>query len=650
VLYCLAFRTTVLFLEGNTVQIRSKFYHALLFLAVLLAPVRSVPGQVLTVSPSEPKVGTQINVSYDESAPGAAIKGGSSLVLEAMVVRSEGFNLLKEIPLKEDGKNWVGGFLLEDERSLLLLFRVVSGDLKDDNGGNPWSLLVHGRDGKVVRDARVSEALFVAGYGVGDFSHERDFKAASARLAEERKEYPDNWRASTTEWMVLNREKPGDETLKSIAASLAAYEKMFAGNQEAIAGALSWYEVTGQKAKADSIRKSALASAPKGKIAENARQMECTKERDPAKRTSLLEKFITDFPPTGQTATSVTRTLVSSYVQAGRTDDAISYLNSLPHPDPRLYNQVAWDMIEKGQDLEQAVALAKKGVDLTRASEATDKPPTMRQKDWKEQSRRNLAGILDTYAFGLSKFGKQTEAAAAYAEAYALGGDEDAEITQRYLDCLVKAGMNTEAMKVSHDVIVRGKETPPVVEAYRASYLKVKGSDKGLDAALGDARAAGIRSRHDALVRSRVNKPSIDFTLKDLGGKQVNLSSLKGKVVVLDFWATWCGPCKASFPTLQKMYNKHRTNEKVAIYSMNTWERVSGAERTALVEKFMADNKYTFPVLYDESFVEKYGVDGIPTKFLIDKKGNIAFKSIGFNGAEEMERELTAQLDMLLAE
>ena len=86
------------------------------------------------------------------------------------------------------------------------------------------------------------------------------------------------------------------------------------------------------------------------------------------------------------------------------------------------------------------------------------------------------------------------------------------------------------------------------------------------------------------------------------------------------------------------------------MFALDTWERVSGAERIALVEKFIADNKYTFPVLYDESFVEKYGVDGIPTKFLIDKKGNIAFKSIGFNGAEEMEKELTAQLDMLLAE
>jgi hypothetical protein len=64
----------------------------------------------------------------------------------------------------------------------------------------------------------------------------------------------------------------------------------------------------------------------------------------------------------------------------------------------------------------------------------------------------------------------------------------------------------------------------------------------------------------------------------------------------------------------------------------------------------MADNKYTFPVLYDEGVVDKYGVDGIPTKFIIDRKGNLAFKSVGFNGADAMLGELTTQIDLLLAE
>jgi thiol-disulfide isomerase/thioredoxin len=128
----------------------------------------------------------------------------------------------------------------------------------------------------------------------------------------------------------------------------------------------------------------------------------------------------------------------------------------------------------------------------------------------------------------------------------------------------------------------------------------------------------------------------------------VRLSELKGKVVVVDFWATWCGPCTASFPFLQQVYEKYKANPNFVILTLNTWERVTGAEREALVKKFMEENKYTFPVLYDEGFVEKYGVEGIPTKFIIDKKGMIQFKSIGFMGGPKMIDEMTMQIEMLL--
>jgi thiol-disulfide isomerase/thioredoxin len=119
--------------------------------------------------------------------------------------------------------------------------------------------------------------------------------------------------------------------------------------------------------------------------------------------------------------------------------------------------------------------------------------------------------------------------------------------------------------------------------------------------------------------------------------------------VVLDFWATWCGPCKYSFPYLQKVYDKYKGNDRVMILTMDTWENVTGKERESLVKKFIDDNKYTLPVLFDEGFVEKYGVEGIPTKFVIDRKGIIQFKKIGAEG-EEMLKNLSAQIDLLLSE
>ncbi len=81
--------------------------------------------------------------------------------------------------------------------------------------------------------------------------------------------------------------------------------------------------------------------------------------------------------------------------------------------------------------------------------------------------------------------------------------------------------------------------------------------------------------------------------------------------------------------------------------ALNTWENETGAEREALVRKFMEEKKYTFRVLFDDNAVYKYGVDGIPTKFIIDKKGMIRFKSVGFEGSKMLD-EMTVEIEMLL--
>ncbi|HRO71247.1 MAG TPA: TlpA disulfide reductase family protein, partial [Chitinophagaceae bacterium] len=124
-------------------------------------------------------------------------------------------------------------------------------------------------------------------------------------------------------------------------------------------------------------------------------------------------------------------------------------------------------------------------------------------------------------------------------------------------------------------------------------------------------------------------------------------SSLKGKVVVVDFWATWCGPCKASFPGMQKMVSKYKDKDDVRFIFVDTWERVENKEKNAA--DFIAGNKYSFHVLMDNDnkVVEDFKVEGIPTKFVIDKDGLIRFKSVGFDGSDDkLVKELTAMIEM----
>lgn len=140
-----------------------------------------------------------------------------------------------------------------------------------------------------------------------------------------------------------------------------------------------------------------------------------------------------------------------------------------------------------------------------------------------------------------------------------------------------------------------------------------------------------------------INEKAPDFKLKNLNGKTVSLSSLKGKVVVLDFWATWCGPCIASFPAMKAVVEKFKDSSNVVFLFIDTWEtQESEKARRKEVTDFLAENSYPFQMLLDQRVRGnankylvgmKYKAELIPAKVVIGKDGNIKFRTKGYNGS-----------------
>lgn len=133
--------------------------------------------------------------------------------------------------------------------------------------------------------------------------------------------------------------------------------------------------------------------------------------------------------------------------------------------------------------------------------------------------------------------------------------------------------------------------------------------------------------------------PAPNFTLKDLDGNVVSLKDLKGKVIILDFWSTWCVPCKKSFPAMQLAVNAYKNDPAVKFLFIHTWETTKTPVED--VKKYIAQSGFNFQVLMDlknetgrNTAVEDYGVSAIPAKFVIDKAGNIVFKLTGFTGTD----------------
>lgn len=120
------------------------------------------------------------------------------------------------------------------------------------------------------------------------------------------------------------------------------------------------------------------------------------------------------------------------------------------------------------------------------------------------------------------------------------------------------------------------------------------------------------------------------FSLKDSTGKEVTLANLKGRVVLLDFWATWCGPCKAVMPKIQALHEKYQ-DKAVTIAGVNCWE-----QNPEDAVKFMTNKKYTYSLyLGGDDLAKSLNISGIPTLILIGKDGKVLHTTIGVRPGEE---------------
>jgi thiol-disulfide isomerase/thioredoxin len=135
-----------------------------------------------------------------------------------------------------------------------------------------------------------------------------------------------------------------------------------------------------------------------------------------------------------------------------------------------------------------------------------------------------------------------------------------------------------------------------------------------------------------------------DFTLASLDGKQVNLGALKGSLVFVNFWATWCGPCKMEIPSLEMLYEKEKGKGLVLL-------GVDLSEAKDEVSRFVKEKAMTFPVLLDttSSVGQIYASQSIPMTYIIGRSGHVLARKVGFDGSEWNSLETVSLVEKLLA-
>jgi thiol-disulfide isomerase/thioredoxin len=352
------------------------------------------------------------------------------------------------------------------------------------------------------------------------------------------------------------------------------------------------------------------------------------------------------------------RILALNYIIKGDTNQYYKYIDAINDKVALalFLNNVASHWANSKPLLDKAAQISALSLKLTNQfikEPARYKPSTLLLPNWIDQLDQQKADVTFTYSTILYKQGQNEQALKYLKPIYQQHKEPKDQIAELYCLLLGTNGTPQKAINAIEETLNTGYVSDVILDELKRDYMLVNGKQANYDnyfTQLQNKVKVKVRAR---LMKEMISQPAPDFLLKDINGTPVSLKDFRGKVVVIDFWATWCMPCKASFPALQLAVNKYKNNNSVKFLFIDTWENTN--EPLPEVKNFITESKYDFNVLLDEkdkagkqsSIANAFKVTGVPTKFVIDKKGNIRFKDVGYSGSPNQSVEdLSTMIDL----
>ena len=337
--------------------------------------------------------------------------------------------------------------------------------------------------------------------------------------------------------------------------------------------------------------------------------------------------------------------LSSAYAEVPDATKVLQHTNSMKDPAFKLRALIM--AIELMAAIDNTKALALATGELEEAKKMKGKTALI--APLKVDPKAAYDDYINLYGKLLFNAGQFDEAYPYTTEAYNSIKRRDEELIENYAFLSSRNGKYEEALPILANSVKAGKFDQKYIEQVRKGYATLN-PGKDVDAYITALKSVFIDKIKTQVSKLMISKAAPNFTVTDVNGKVVSLADFKGKTIVLDFWATWCGPCVASFPAMQMAVNRYANDPDVKFLFIHTWE--NDPNPLADAKNFLSKRDYKFDLYMDprdpatkhSAAADAFKIDGIPAKFIIDGNGKVRFEVSGFEGKNEAAAEEIVQM------
>ena len=659
----------------------------IILVSVILFINHSNAQQNLLIEPEKPIPGNEVKITYNPSSTLL----DSSIFIQGrvyMLNKTGTFTITRDIPLNKDGNFWAGKFqLLKNCVAFAIVFENEK-QILDTNDNKAYIFTISESSGAPIVGANAALAGFYVNYS-NIFKMEQDKESLKAMMENEFHKNPELFQHYFKPYLkLIDINDPGIKR-EFISKLDKLYGLRDLLNERSLISLVFLYKKYGQRDKANKCTETILKKYPNGQRAfqYNSRPFQnnvfqsldfndkiiAYKKLDEYFKNNLANNApnISSAPeqifrnleniasPEFEWAKnhgyyhmeqrSHLKRILNHCTNSNELNKWIELVDSIENNFVRmqLYDDYARKMYKDGKVTKKTLNLSSIAVDWT--FDYINAPRSLFEATFHQISENQLeirrklqyAEFLMTNGELLQNLNKNEEALMAINKVVEYSNLSDIRLNDRIVTLLLESNNNKLAEEIGKETVRMGKAS----ENIKKFLADDDNSDSGDEP--NELNEEFIENRTEYLASVRINKDAPSFSLKSIQGEEVSLSGFEGKVVLLDFWATWCAPCIYSFNAYQKVIEMYEDDPNVAFLFINLDKYREDIEKE--IDEFLAKRGFDFNVLLDSEGVSAnaYSVNGLPTKFVIDKNGTIIFRDTGIKkDDEEMVQDLSLMIEM----